>query len=280
VEVDLSRRTTERTPSEAGVLRFAIGTMLTPRETAKEYRRLAALLGTRTGRTIEVIQRPSYPETNSLLESGGADFAFVCTGAYVVLMPSPEILAVPVVNGKATYTSLILVKQSDSAKDIADLLDSSFAFVDPLSLTGRIFPEWSARKAAGPGRRVFSETTYTHSHSRSIDLVATGRVRAAGVDSLVFDHMLQNAPARVAGLRILQRSQQFGIPPIVASPRLSPELRKALRAALTLMHLTPEGREVLAGLGFERFVAEPDPKTYQGISDMRQSVLAGGNRRP
>ena len=273
ITVDLSKRGAPRAVPDGGTLRFAVGTMITPRETAKAYQRLAAHLESRTGHVVEVIQRTTYTETNSLVESGEADFAFVCTGAYLSLKPAPpEILVVPVVNGKLTYSSLVLVRRSDAARDVGDLLGSSFAFVDPLSLTGRIYPEWAGRQAAGQTGPPFSPTTYTHSHSSSIDLVTSGRVRAAGVDSLVFEHFQKTQPARVADLRVLRRSEEFGNPPIVAGFGMSAAMRHLLRDALTQIHLHSDGRDALMALGFDRF-ALPDMPSYSGVAEMQKTVV-------
>ncbi len=62
-------------------LRFAVGTMLSPRETARAYRQLGDYLESRTGHRVEVVQRRGYSETNALLDNWEADFGFVCTGA-------------------------------------------------------------------------------------------------------------------------------------------------------------------------------------------------------
>ena len=272
MEVDLSKRDAPRATPSRGSLRFAIGTMLSPREAAKDYRMLADYLETRLGRRIQVLQRRGYTQTNALLENGEADFAFICSGAYVALKQPAEILAVPLVDGKATYASLIIVRKEDAATRVEDLRGASFAFVDRLSLTGRIYPEWLFKQVAADSGSPFSETVFTHSHSESIDLVAAGRFRAAAVDSLVFGHLSETEPARVANLRVLQRSEEFGIPPIVAGPNIDAETKRVLRLALLEAHDHAAGRGALEALGFDRF-ARGDPQSYRGAAEMRDRVF-------
>lgn len=249
--------------------------MLSPREAAKAYRKLGDYLESRTGHRVEVVQRRGYSETNALLDDWEADFGFVCTGAYVALKGRAELLAVPVVGGKSTYASLIIVRKNDPAREVTDLSTDRFAYVDPLSLSGRIYPEWFARKASGAERTPFGDTVYSHSHTGSVDLVTSGRVRAAGVDSLIFEQLARSEPARVESLRVLHRSPEFGIPPFVAGPKLEPALRALLRTALLEAHLHPSGKAVLDDLGFERF-APGDPKAYEGVAAMHRAVLATG----
>lgn len=273
IRVDLSRRGEPRPLAKSPTLRFAVGTMLSPRETAREFRRLADYLEARTGHEIEVLQRRSYAETNALLERGEADFGFVCTGAFVALGDKAEILAVPVVDGKATYASQIVVRESDPAKEIGDLAKDRFAYVDPLSLSGRIYPEWLARRALGATSPPFADVVYSQSHTGSIDLVASGRVRGAGVDSLVYARLAKSEPARVQSLRVLHRSPEFGIPPFVAGPNLDQRTRGLLRRALLKAHGHADGMLALAALGFDRFMVG-DPKAYASVTEMQRSVLA------
>lgn len=246
--------------------------MLSPRETAREFRHLADYLEARTGHRIEVLQRRGYAETNTLLERGDADFGFVCTGAYLALGDEVEILAVPVVSGKSTYASQILVRATDPAREIRDLAKDKFAYVDPLSLSGRIYPEWFARQTAGEASQPFAEVVYSHSHTGSIDLVASGRVRGAGVDSLIYERLAKSDPARVEGLRVLHRSPEFGIPPFVARRALDAPVRGLLRSVLLKANEHADGQAALAALGFDRF-APGDPKAYASIAPMQRVVL-------
>lgn len=272
MRVDLSRRGEPEAQRERPTLRLAIGTMLSPRETAREFRQLADYLEARTGHRIDVLQRRSYADTNALLEQGEADFGFICTGAFVALGKEAEILAVPVVGGKSTYSSEIIVRAGDSARDIADLIKDRFAYVDPLSLTGRIYPEWLARTSSGSREAPFGDVVYSQSHTGSIDLVASGRVRGAGVDSLVRERLSKSEPKRVEPIRVMHRSPEFGIPPFVAGPRLDAATRGLLRRALLKAHGDADGRLVLAALGFDRF-APGDMKAYANIAEMQRAVV-------
>jgi phosphonate transport system substrate-binding protein len=273
VRVDLSRTSDSAASGTQSVWRFAVGTMLAPREMIRDYQKLADHLASRIGHAIEIVQRRGYAKTNALLEDGTAEFGFICTGAYVSIKPEPpEILAVPVVNGKLTYASYIIVHESDPATDLQSLRGSSFAYVDPLSLTGRIYPEWAARQVAGSMNPLFAETFFTYSHSQSLALVASGRVRAAGVDSVVFEQFTRSEPSRTKALRILRKSPEFGMPPFVAGFRLAPAHRHLLRKTLLKLHLSREGLEVLAAVGFDRF-ALPDPGSYRPAIRMQTALL-------
>ena len=94
-------------------LRFALAAMISPRETNKEYARLIQELGRELGRKISLLHGRSYKQVNRLLQADKLDMAFVCTGGYMQLRqmePRVSVVAVPVVRGKVTYRSLVIVR--------------------------------------------------------------------------------------------------------------------------------------------------------------------------
>ncbi len=276
VEVDLSRTLPDTDPDAGPDLHLAVGTMLSPRETLSSYGPLTAWLGRRLGRRVVLVQRKIYGETNDLLLRGGADVAFVCTGAFgAIRKHGAQILAVPVVHGKTTYRSLIVVRRDDPARVFEDLRGSPVAFVDLLSLTGRMYPEALAARVSGDGGKFFGPTVYSHSHTDSMAMVRDGRVRVAGVDSLIFESMSRKDPEKTAPLRVLAESEPFGIPPFVGRPDLEPALRDAIRVALLTMHEDREGADALAVLGFDRF-AVGDESAYDGAMAIVERVSGTG----
>lgn len=273
LRVDSSRRLPETPTPTRDALRFAIGTRISPRAMIEGRQRLAAWLGSRLGRGVSMTQRETYAETNDLLARGEVDFALVCSGAYAALpAQTTELLAAPATNGEATYHSLVLVRADDPALRFDDLRGRRFAFVDALSLTGRLYPESLARKAGGS---FFSESVYTHSHTESVRMVATARVEAAAVDSLVFDLMVREDPTLQSRVRVLLKSPAFGSPPIVARRGLDPAVVRAMRDALLGMHDDPQGRALLGELGFDRFVPV-EPRAYESVRRIRMEAYGLG----
>lgn len=269
LSVDTSKRLPAAPREAKDVLRFAIGTRISPRAMVEGRQRLAAWLGARLGRGVSVAQRETYAETNDLLARGEVDFALVCSGAFVALPAQTiELLAAPSTKGTATYHSLVLVRKNDQATSFEDLRGRRFAFVDTLSLTGRLYPESLARKAGGA---FFTDSVYTHSHTESIRMVTTGRVEAAAVDSLVFDLMVHDDPELSSRVRVLVKSPAFGSPPIVARRGLDPSLVEAMRVTLLHMHEDEKGRALLAELGFDKFVPV-DHRAYESVRHIRMQA--------
>ena len=122
-------------------LRFAIGTMISPEETVKYYKKIFDYVAMKLGRDYVLVQKNTYGQVNEMFRDRALDMAFIGSGAYVDLVNTAkaEIVAVPVVHGKTTYHSSIIVPADSPAHAFADLQGGTFAFVDPLSTSGRYF---------------------------------------------------------------------------------------------------------------------------------------------
>lgn len=248
-------------------LRFSVAAMLSPRGSLDAYSDLFELMGRRLGRRVEFVQRKTYREVNDLLLAGQVDAAIVCTGGYLELERTApgrvELIAVPVVGGRDTYHSYVLVPAQSTARSLADLEGRRFAFTDELSLTGRAYViDWIRRHRGDPSD-FFGDVQITRSHDRSIEAVARGVVDGACVDSLIFDEMVRTQPALGRAIRRIDTSPPFGSPPVVASSAAPPGLRKAIRDVLLAMQADEEGRRALGAIGFDRF-APVAPSHYAG----------------
>jgi len=78
-------------------------------------------------------------------------------------------------------------------------------------------------------------------------------------------------PTSVQGLKIIEKSQPFGSPPIVARPGLPKAVRDDLIKVLTGMENDPWGREILSQLGIERFV-QVDESLYRPVEQMEADM--------
>lgn len=245
-------------------LRFSVAAIQSPEGTYGTYSRLLGVLSDDLGTGVTLVQRRSYRETNDMLVSGRIDVAFVCTGGYFDLLKrgaKVDVLAVPVVRGLTTYQSLIIVPAKSVARRLEDLSGKHFAFTDELSLTGYAFPTHVVRSSGVDPQRFFASAYFTHGHDRSIEAVSRGLVDGAAVDSNIFDDLVAADPSLGARVRVLLRSEPFGIPPIIALETLDAATRERVRRSLLGLHERPGAAALMKEIGIERFVA-PAAGTY------------------
>jgi phosphonate transport system substrate-binding protein len=277
-DVEIAREGDARTEKATGrkrTLRFSVATIESPRYTFAAYSRLFERLGNRLGMEVEFVQRRTYREVNDLITSGRLDAALICTGGYLDLSRrapgAAELLAVPIVRGKTTYESLVIVPAGSAVVNINDLQGKDFAFTDELSFTGRAYVVRQLTELGRNPDRFFRRVTYTHAHDRSVTAVSRGIVDGASVHSHVLENMLERDPQLARRIRVIHRSPRFGIEPIVVSSRLDPEERQRLRRVLIDLPRDPEGAAALETLRIDGF-AEPPAGLYESAARIVEHI--------
>lgn len=260
-------------PTAIVPLRVAIAAVISPRGTVEGYRPLLDYLQRKLGRPVELIQRRTYVEINDLIKSGYVDVAFVCTSAYVAGQRDfgMELLVAPQMKGETVYYSILIVPATSSARSLADLRGRTFAFTDPMSTSGRLYPTFLVKQLGETPESFFARTFFTYSHDDAIRAVADGLADGAAVDSLVYDYAVAREPELAARTRIIHRSPPFGIPPVVVGPAARPQLVAELRDVLLHMADDPEGQAALAGLDIDRFVLIDD-SAYDSVRELERQV--------
>ena len=254
-------------------LRVSVAAMISPQGTVESYRPLLDYLSQELGRPVELVQRRTYAEVNDLIGRNEVDVAFVCTRAYVLghRQFGMQLLVIPEVQGKRVYFSEIIVRQEAPIQKIEDLRGHIFAFTDPLSNTGYLYPIYLLHTLGERPETFFARTFFTYSHDNAIYAVADGVADAAAVDSLVLQYALQRDPGLKKRIRVIHRSPPFGMPPVVVGPEIRPPLKATLRDIFLTMHQDPNGRRALDVLGVDRFVAGDD-SAYQTIREMEAAL--------
>lgn len=263
----------EYSPSNTRPLRVAVAAVISPKGNVESYGDLINYLGRKLNRPVELVQRQTYAEVNDLIKNGFVDFGFICTSAYVIGQRDfgMELLVAPQVNGETVYYSVTLVPADSSARSMADLRGKVFAFTDPMSLTGRIYPTSLVRSLDATPETFFARTFFTYSHDNAIRAVANKVADGANVNSLVYDFFVARDPAIAQRTRVIHRSPAFGIPPVAVNPNLSPQLKETLRELLLELDRDSEAQPLLRNLMIERFVLVSD-RIYDSARTLEMQV--------
>jgi phosphonate transport system substrate-binding protein len=86
----------------------------------------------------------------------------------------------------------------------------------------------------------------------------------ACVDGLIYDYLARRGNGDVDHVKVVHRSEPFGIPPVVVSRAVDPILRNQLRSAFLKANDDGDGREVLRHLDIDAFVLESNA-LYDGV---------------
>ena len=255
------------------IIYVAVSAIISPKETFHYYNELLDFLSERSGMIIELRQRKTYAEVNDLLSNQLIDVAFICSGAYMTdkLYEKVKLLAVPLSNGIPFYQAYIIVHENSSFQRFEDLKGKSFAYTDPLSNSGKLYALNLIQEAGYNPENYFSKTNYTYAHDNSIQMVEKQMVDGATIDGLIYEYLLEFKPERVDKIRIIQKSQYFGIPPVVVPNNINTELMNKLQNILFTMHTDSIGKSILDKLLIDKFIAG-DIKNYESIKQMKEFI--------
>ncbi|HBU69663.1 MAG TPA: phosphate/phosphite/phosphonate ABC transporter substrate-binding protein [Elusimicrobia bacterium] len=252
----------------------AVGGMITPKEGYIFYRDFVDFVGKMAGRPIKYIDAGTYEELNSKLKHRKVDLAFVCAGPYVEGHSDfgLELLAAPQVKGKSVYYAYIIVPKNSHARSLRALRGKKFAFTDPSSNTGKIVPEYMLRQMKETPESFFGKVIYTYGHDKSIEAVADGLVDGASVDSLIWEYMDKKSKGEIsAKTRIVEKSQPYGIPPLVVRKGIDPELKAKIKGIFLNAHNYPECEKLLEGMMIEKFI-DIDDSAYDSVRDIKKFI--------
>ncbi len=227
-------------------------------------------------RPVVFVQRRTYQETMELFRDEKIDAGWICGGPHVRYKSLQRLLAVGVWKGKPLYQSYLIVPKRDSTtRSIADLRGKIFGYSDPQSNSGHNVPVGEILRLGADPETFFSKTIYTYSHRKLVEAIAAGLMDGARVDGYIYDQMNTYFPTLIAQTRLVQTSDDFGFPPIVARAHLPEADFRKLRDTLLNMHKNEEGRALLALMGLDRFIAG-DEHLYEGIAALLQDISKAG----
>lgn len=262
-------------------VRVAIASVVSPKESYEYYEDMIQYISRKIGGSVKIVQRRSYREINDLIKNKEIDFAFVCGGAYIEGNSEFEmkLLVAPVVNNRTTYNSYIIVQNESNYSYLTDLRGKKFAFSDPLSNSGLLYPAYrlylineTPDSFFGKDEHGKNNWFFSYSHDNSIIAVAQKLSEGAAVDSLVYGYMKETQPDLIAKTRIIEISPPFGIPPIVVSKNIDPFLEEKLRDLFLDMNIDNEGKKILENVRIDRFT-ELNDSAYDSIREMRKHIL-------
>jgi len=146
-----------------------------------------------------------------------------------------------------------------------------FAFTDPRSNSGKLYPTYLLKTMGFTPEGFFKRLLYSYSHNKSVELVAKRVVDGAAVESLVYEYMLKKDSPYAKQTRVIKRSPPFGIPPVVVTRDINPDLKKRISDAFLNMHKTKRGRAILEAMMIDDFVQVSD-RAYDSIRMMERVV--------
>lgn len=202
----------------------------------------------------QFVIEPPWEECLQSVLAGRIQIGWMCGYPYVreTAVPNPtiELLAMPVMAGsryqnRPIYFSDVVVRHDSPFATFADLRGATWAYNEPGSQSGYHIVRYRLAQL-GKNGDFFGKVVASGAHARSLAMIVAGEVDAAAIDSTVLATAVHENPALATQIRIIDTLGPSPIPPWVIHKSVPAPLRQSIRQALTQLHRTPAGREILA----------------------------------
>jgi len=232
--------------------------------------RLKDYLKQKTKLDIKLKFARTYSIMRNLITENNVNVAYICGATYVDLKPSKkvELLALPTVDKKPYYYSLVIAKKSSHYKKIEDFKGKVYAMSDPESNSGSLVPRYELMTRGFKRNHFFKRVIYTYDHGESIEAVLDGFVQGASVDSIVYGAFLKNYPKSSKHLKIVQKFGPYPTTPFVISKKLSIKTKTKIQQALINMVNDKKGKKILGSMAIGSFI-KPNNLSYAKIEKVK-----------
>lgn len=202
-------------------------------------------LAAKTGLKIKPFVANDYNGVIEAMRSGKIDVAYFGPFSYVLAsqLANAEAFAIPVAkkSGKSSYNSIIISKKDKGLGTVPQLQGRTFAFVDPSSASGHLFPKAGLKAEGIDTDKYFSRVIFSGSHDASMMAVANGKVDAAAVADPIFQTAVAKGHVKAEDFQIIWRSKDIPESPMAWRRNLDEATKKKVAAALAEIKGLPWG---------------------------------------
>ena len=218
---------------------------------------LARMLEVATGYRVRAEVPTSYAATIEAMCAGRVDVGFLATFAYVLgnQRCGTEARLVSIRANKPFYVSQILYRADLNVRNLNDLRGKRFAFVDPASASGYLFPAALLKKNGIDPDRFFSQVLFAGGHDKVVLAIYTGSVDAGATfgdpDNPVLEARegaVRQYPDVRDKVKVLMYTEDIPNDTVSFRRDLPEEVKEKVTKAMFRIAATPPGRETIFAL--------------------------------
>jgi len=260
-----------------GTVRFGVEPYDTAARLVPIYQKVGELIGEKLGCKVEVFVATSYNAEIEAMRNGKLEIGEFGPLGYVLahqVAKAEAVAAFGTDDGKPnSYWASIVTYPASGFKAVAEIKGHSFAFSDPASTSGHLFPAYGLRKAGlDPDKDI--RAIYAGSHTSSFEALYNHKVDAGEFNSEQLESAKQRGHYKDGDLVFLWKSDAIPTDPFAVRGDLPADFKKRaieVLQNLDLSALDPADRKIMVGAGITRLVPQTDG-AYDGIRDLVKTL--------
>ncbi|MGV7221115.1 MAG: phosphate/phosphite/phosphonate ABC transporter substrate-binding protein [Nitrospinales bacterium] len=213
----------------------------------KGGRKIGDLLQKETGLYFKTSIATSYAAVIEAMGAGKVDIGWLATFSYVLGKDKYDfdLLLIVVRFGSPFFRGQIVVNSKSGIKTIADLKGKSFAYVDPASSSGHLYPKTLILKEGYNPDKFFSQSVFAGSHNAVILSVLRGDVDGGATYDDARAAVAKSYPEIFDKVRVIAHTTDIPNDTVTARKDLDPVIKEKIKNGLMRLTKTPEGSKVL-----------------------------------
>jgi phosphonate transport system substrate-binding protein len=259
-----------------GVVRFGVEPYDTSAKLVPIYEHIGKLIGEKLGCEVKVFVTTSYNAEIEAMRVGKLEIGEFGPLGYVLahqIAKAEAVAALGDSTGKPdTYWASLVTWPGSGITTVAEIRGHSFAFSDPASTSGHLFPAYGLRKAGiDPEKDV--KAIYAGSHTSSFEALYNHKVDAGELNSAQLESATQRGHYKDGDVVFLWKSEPIPTDPITVRGDLPAGFKARVTEVLQTLDLSslPEADRKIMGLGGMRLVPQTDG-AYDGIRDLVKTL--------
>jgi phosphonate transport system substrate-binding protein len=259
-----------------GTVRFGVEPFDTSAKLVPIYDHIGKLLSEKIGCNVKIYVATNYNAEIEAMRNGKLEIGEFGPLGYVLahqIAKAEAVAAFADKNGQPDhYWASLVTTPNTGIKTVAEIKGHTFAFSDPASTSGHLFPAYGLRKAGiDPDKDI--KAIYAGSHTASFEALYNHKVDAGELNSEQMESAKQRGHYKDGDVVFLWKSDPIPTDPITIRSDLPESFKKRVTEALQTLDLSglPEADRKIMGLGGHRFVPQTD-KAYDGIRDLVKTL--------
>ena len=211
---------------------------------------IGQLLHKTTGFYFKTSVATSYAAVIEAMGADKVDIGWLATFSYVLAHDKygVELLLVVQRFGSPFYRGQIMVRTDSGIQDLSGLKDKRFAFVDPASTSGHLYPKTLLLSKGVDPERFFKKSTFVGSHNAVVLSIYKGEVDGGAAYDGSRSAVAKNYPDVFDKVKVIAYTKEIPNDTVSVRKKLPEDLKRKIREGLKKVSHSPEGSKVLKKL--------------------------------
>ncbi len=211
---------------------------------------IGRLLQKTTGLHFKTSVATSYAAVIEAMGAGKVDVGWLATFSYVLAHDKYDVELLLVVQrfGSPFYRGQIMVRADSGIKDLAGLKGKRFAFVDPASTSGHLYPKTLLLSKGIDPEHFFKKSVFAGSHNAVVLSIYKGEVDGGAAYDGSRSAVAKIFPDVFDKVKVIAYTKEIPNDTVSVRKKLPEDLKSLIRDGLKQVSRSPEGSKVLKKL--------------------------------